>query len=215
MLIEQQSCPTKNDETGQQNTEEVKTQRQMLIATWILAGAGILQFIILVGTFFIMRDTARRQLRAYVCIESGLVTFPQPNMPEVLIEYKNTGQTPAYNTNAWINLWFGPHPLKERIPSASKNLIKGNEVLATGRKSTSAGSPKEPLPPHFLARLGTKEFTLYAYGEIRYRDVFRKERYTKYRFIHGGQEGVRPKKDANGNIVGYFLKPDMEGNDAD
>lgn len=128
-IVVNQSGSAKHDEAEQQNSEEIRIQRQMLRVTWILAGAGILQFFILLVTFWIMRDTARRQLRAYVCIESAIVTFPEPNIPEALIEYKNSGQTPAYDVCGWIHTWFAAHPLKETLPPAPKNLMKGIAAL--------------------------------------------------------------------------------------
>lgn len=73
---------------------------------------------------------------------------------------------------------------------------------------------KPPLPPEFMQIIGTPKFTLYVYGEIRYKDAFGKERFTRYRLIHGGTEGVRMVRDKDGT-ENWMLKPDAEGNEAD
>jgi len=61
--------------------------------------------------------------------------------------------------------------------------------------------------------IGTKIGTVYVYGEIRYRDAFGKERYTKYRLMYGGADGGRKGLDAKGVPIGY-LQPEIEGNEA-
>jgi hypothetical protein len=158
-------------------------------------------------------DTAERQLRAYVCVDSALLKFPQPDVPEAQIHFKNCGQTPAYDVRGWIHTWFDECPLKVVLPSAPADLRKGTETLAPGRHSIFVAPKKPPLPPQFLQILGTPKFTLYVYGEVRYKDIFGMERSTKYRLIHGGAEGVRSVRDKQG-VETWLLKPDAEGNDA-
>lgn len=159
-----------------------------------------------------MRDTAEKQLRAYVCVDSATLKFPQPDIPEAQVHFRNSGQTPAYNVRGWIHTWFGEYPLKEALPNAPDDLRKGTETLAPGRRSIFVAPQKPPLPPQYLALLGTDKFTLYVYGEIRYRDIFGKERSTQYRLIHGGTEGVRNIMGKDGSAQ-WLLKPDIEGNE--
>lgn len=158
-------------------------------------------------------DNVQRQLRAYVCLDSGAVIFPEPAVPVARIRFKNSGQTPAYDVRGSILTWFAEYPLKEALPDGPEDTRKTLEMLAPGRASTLVASRKAPLPPQCLSALGTPEFMLYVYGTIRYRDIFGKEQFTNYRVIHGGGESVRSTGERNG-IERWLLKPDAEGNDA-
>jgi hypothetical protein len=160
-----------------------------------------------------MQDAAERQLRAYICVDSATLKFPEANVPEAQIHLRNCGQTPAYDVSGWIHTWFAEYPLKEVLPSAPDDLRKGIEPLASGRISIFVAPRKPPLPPENLARLGTAQFTMYVYGEIRYKDIFGKERFTKYRLVHGGNEGVRKVSGKDGSDH-WLLKPDLGGNEA-
>src|ERR1700674_386206 len=162
-------------------------------------------------TLVLAGETAQKQLRAYVCVDSAVVKFPQPDVPEAQVSFKNCGQTPAYDFRGWIHTWFCEHPLKDALPPASNALRKGTEVLPPGRKSIFVANKKPPLPPQWLALLGTVKFTFYIYGEVYYRDAFGKEQWTKYRLIYGGLGGP-PRKvpDKEEWLVG----PDTEGNEA-
>ena len=160
-----------------------------------------------------MRDTAERQLRAYVCVNSAVLKFPQPDIPEAQVHFKNCGQTPAYALRGWIHTWFTEYPLKEPLPTAPDDLRKGSETLPAGGTTIFVAPRKPPLPPSNLALLGTEKFTLYVYGEVRYRDIFGREQYTKFRLIHGGTEGTRKIVGRDGSEQ-WLLKPDSEGNDA-
>lgn len=160
-----------------------------------------------------MRETAEKQLRAYVCVDSAILKFPQPDVPEAQVHFKNCGQTPAYNVRGWIHTWFAEYPLTEALPNAPNDFPKGVDVLPPARKSIFVAPRKPPLPPHYLSLLGSERFTLYIYGEVRYRDIFGKEQFTKYRLLHGGREGPRKMHGREG-FEQWLLKPDAEGNEA-
>lgn len=89
----------------------------------------------------------------------------------------------------------------------------GMAVLAPGAKPYVLVVEKNPPVPMNVIRLvGTTEGTIYVYGEIRYKDIFQKERLTKFRLIYGGPGGTRNKTE-NG-IVTALLNPDTGGNEA-
>ena len=160
----------------------------------------------------LMSDTATRQLRAYVCVNAAKMEFVKPGVPQAYVEMKNCGQTPAYDVRGWIHTWFAEFPLKENMPNAPDDFSRSKDTLAPGRKSTYASGLNPPIPDHFLAILGTTKFTMYVYGEISYKDIFGCVRTTKYRLIHGGNEGTRKTKDSKGAEY-FLLKPDTEGNE--
>jgi hypothetical protein len=161
----------------------------------------------------LMAETAQRQLRAYVCLESAALIFPEPAIPEAQIKFKNCGQTPAYDVRGWIGTWFAEYPLKEKLPNPPGDIQKATETLAPGRVSTFIAASKSPLPPQCLSALGTPKFTMYVYGKILYRDVFGNEQCTNYRLFHGGHEGVRSMRGEN-DSEHWLLNPDSEGNEA-
>lgn len=161
-------------------------------------------------SFDLARDTAQKQLRAYVLVDCAVVKFPQSNVPEAQVHFKNSGQTPAHDFKGWIHTWFAEYPLNEVLPSAPNGLSKGTEILAPGRASIFVAPRKPPLQDPWLELLGTDRFTLYVYGEVFYRDAFGEQRWTKYRMIYGGNEGIRkvPGKEE------WLLSPDTAGNEA-
>lgn len=155
-------------------------------------------------------ETAQKQLRAYILVESACVKFPRPDVPEAQVHLKNVGQTPAYNVRGWIHTWFAAHPLIEVLPEAPFDLSKGTEPLAPSRQTVFISPKKPPIKPECLPLLGTSQMTIYVYGMIQYSDAFGNEQWTKYRLVYGGSEGTRkvPNKDE------WFLSPDTQGNEA-
>lgn len=59
-----------------------------------------------------MQKAGEIQQRAYVCLDSAALTFPQPDVPEARVNFKNVGQTPAYDVRGWIHTWFEDYHLK-------------------------------------------------------------------------------------------------------
>lgn len=153
----------------------------------------------------ISRETGKSQLRAYVLVDSGCIKFRQPDRPEAQIHFKNSGQTPAYDFRGWITSRGTQYPLTEVLPPASDNLSNGTETLGPGRKSIFVYQNPERFP-----MTGSKDFALYVYGAVHYRDAFGGKQWTKFRYILGGAAEVRkaPGKEE------WFLSPDTEGNDA-
>lgn len=162
-----------------------------------------------------MADTAQRQLRAYVLVSSALMKFPTPNVPEAQVHLRNFGQTPAYDLEGWIGMYIGDFPLRTALPQAPPNLRKGKEPLAPGRVSIHVVPRDPPVPPQLLPLLGTVDGTIWAYGEITYKDAFANVRHTRFRLMYGGPGGARPIKGPEGAITGYLMTADTEGNEAD
>jgi hypothetical protein len=197
---------------GQKNEkEEMAISRHMLWFTGVLAVAGILQFVILVWTFWQMRDTAQRDLRAYVCVDSGALKFPAKNMADVQVHFKNCGKTPAYDLQGWRHTWLAESPLNDVLPWAPDTPRKGKEPLAPGRRSVYTSKIRLEKLTEMI--IGTPACTLYVYGEVQYRDAFRRKRFTRYRLIYGGSGGTRSTRDKQGSEL-WLLNPDTEGNEA-
>jgi hypothetical protein len=132
--------------------------------------------------------TARRQLRAYVgvILPSGSVVHPTPGQRlSSRIVIKNFGQSPAYEVviNAAIVPdsfpLIGDLPAFDRTPSrtGSRTILHPDQTTDTG------GFSKEPLAQEEFGRLRTEHETrrLYFYGEVTYRDIFKKQHTTRFR----------------------------------
>ncbi|MGA7219310.1 MAG: hypothetical protein WBX38_13390 [Candidatus Sulfotelmatobacter sp.] len=156
-------------------------------------------------------ETAEKQLRAYVCVDSALLKFKRPDVPEVQVHYSNRGQTPAYDVRSWIHMWIERHPLKVPLPLPTAGFQMSTAILPPGaRPYVQIIEKNPPVPMNAIRLVGTTEGTIYVYGEIRYRDIFQKERFTKFRLIYGGPGGVRKIPDKEE----WLLNPDTEGNEA-
>jgi hypothetical protein len=157
--------------------------------------------------------TSRAQLRAYVLTSKSVVTnfvSGGTERPEAQVTIKNSGQTPAYNV---VNVGgfaidkYPPPPTLDLIISDDDFAAPGRtrEVLGPGDTSISVVSlNRPPLTAPEIASLTTGTSIIYVFGEIRYRDAFGREQWTKYRFMMGGPVGVR-----GGQLAGC-----EEGNEA-
>jgi hypothetical protein len=158
-------------------------------------------------------DTAKKQLRAYVHVEKGLLKF-SGSIVEGQIHIQNFGQTPAYDVRHWIHLWIERWPLQIVLPEPPEDFQMSKGILGpsgthimVGQLGGNAGpAPEMTLGQHPMR-------TVYVYGRVTYKDVFGDERYTEYRHIFGGREAGRKFNDANGVLCGR-LREDQEGNNA-
>jgi hypothetical protein len=152
------------------------------------------------------RDTAKRQLRAYVTV-NGVIRTKDPGHLDaqgfaVLVDVRNVGQTPAYDLLQWANISIQEFPLVTSLPI---------HCLENPTRSILPRDAKSMAFPAFTRDLTTIEenairanhTAVYVYGEIDYLDVFGERHLTQFRFRCNGQ----------GYPLGLF-KADGEGNEA-
>lgn len=149
-----------------------------------------------------MKDTAGRQLRAYVHPVTALRYRDETGVLVIKLEIKNAGQTPAYECSHWMV--EGVHTGFPAPPEAftNKNAPKGDSPIAPGESVDFFVSATE-LTPAQEAQIAAKIAAIYLFGEITYRDAFQTERVTKFRLVCVG-DLIR---------TGRFAPCD-EGNDA-
>jgi hypothetical protein len=153
---------------------------------------------------WLMRDTARRQLRAYVVVERGIVAnvADPPAMPGEKIEtvarimnpragphaqitIKNTGQTPAYNLVHWAGIGLFEWPLKTILPSTMPKPDSNYwNVLGPDVPEVKTLRMPQRLSSDQIQGLNNGKMAIYCYGEIRYKDAFKKTRFTRYRCMY-------------------------------
>ncbi len=158
---------------------------------------AFLQFAALIWTVLVMIFNGRRQLRAYVAVdtvgifEGNMVSPPQParvNTPGIAMFIKNYGQTPAYKvvsmfriaviavTDEVLSLVL-PEQLEERFAT----------TLSSGSTFNKAVWFDRPLTPNEIADIGTGVRAIYVYGRIQYVDAFKKKRISNFRLHYTGQ----------------------------
>jgi hypothetical protein len=212
---DQPSAHISDTETAR-SSEDIEIQRKLVKFTKWLAIVGALQFLALISQAIVfwftlkrMRDTANRELRAYISVSSARVKFYSPVLPEAQVHLQNCGKTPAYQLRYQIHLWIGPYPLPTGtiLPPPSEVVMNATAVVGPNQgitlnhlKDASVGIPALPL--------GTPASTLYIYGVVNYRDAFGEEKYTKFRFTWGNRTFTE-----NGEQFGV-PNTDPEGNEA-
>lgn len=194
----------------------VKSNNDVIVAicTALVAAFTIVLAFATVFLWYATRDlvkgseeTAERQLRAYVAIQSGRIDHAVvDNAPgfRVQIQLKNSGLTPAYGFTTWVMepkilpvdaIPFGPpRPLSERT---------GSSIMGPGADTwinwyaRFSGSDLDDI------RTGKK--AIFVWGGADYTDAFGKRRYFIFRDMMTGTEE---------NPAVWALKPHRLGYDA-
>jgi hypothetical protein len=174
-------------------------------ATLATAIAGIIILCVYTGlTAYqacIAKDTAERQLRAYM--SAAVEKQPDLDGPapaEVTILYKNNGQTPAYRVQTRAVFSVGDSELsKEDIEGIRKDLKalrKSETVVFPGQEIRGATIPGVGIPltegDKITINLGAR--VLWLNGEITYLDAFGISRFTNFRLYFSGAQDTRMHK---------------------
>ncbi len=179
-----------------------------LIATTFAAWAAAIAAIATRHSVQVSDETARRQLRAYVFVDSAeLLNFRfRPRvLPEARIVMRNSGQTPAYEFTSVVSMTAGQYPPRSEFPSLPDGFTEKDVI---GPHSNVISFPKlsEMLTEEQEDATAEGSGAIWVFGEIRYKDTFGVQRYTRFRYIFGGNMGARD---------GGALAADAEGNEAD
>ena len=177
--------------------------------------AAFLQAIGAIGTVWLIYRqlmTSRAQLRAYVVVSSaGIVSADddKETAPVAVVTIKNSGQTPAHDVVNVSGIAIDPFP----PPPTLSLTITDHDFAAVGRSRETLGPDNTSVSRVSAGRQLMDEekkgiiegaHAIYVYGEVRYKDVFGKRRWTRYRLMMGGPVGIR-----GGQLAGC-----EEGNEA-
>jgi hypothetical protein len=182
--------------------------------TGVLALSTICLWIVTALTLRHSRETAERQLRAYVFVSSAAVmnVVEGDGIPEAQVVIKNFGQTPAYGfvniTGFAANIYPPPKSLRLTVPDDEFSKPIARSILGPTQAETSTTDWQEkrrPLTQDEKTAFTQGKAVIYVYGEIRYVDTFGRPQWTKYRYMMGGPVGIR---------AGGRLAPCEEGNEA-
>jgi hypothetical protein len=137
--------------------------------------------------------TSKRQLRAYVCIRAG--RHPEPNAVGdryvITAKVVNTGATPAFDVQVWSEFQViavgdaGTYRFRQaprRIDSAKFSIFPGSKKHRTGSSV--------PIRAEQGFAIERGDLRLYFWGEVRYRDIFKKSHCTRFRLYFHIEEGM-------------------------
>jgi len=145
------------------------------------------QLLALLAVVLVMSRSSRRQLRAYVSLESGSARLvDDPNGEPILegfVKLKNFGRTPAfeYRSYAMIKvLNVNAPPFEETSVAAGRGILgPGAEIDLQVYWRVSDGDLA-------AIKAGTKR--IFVWGEARYVDAFAKNRYFKFYNVNAPAE---------------------------
>lgn len=141
----------------------------------------------------IMKETAERQLRAYVSAEArSLLSFDTRTPIRITVALQNAGQTPAHKMQFAGSVVIMDHPYKKGTTFDVSFEAEGDvskTVLHPGKEFMAQAVAKHTVPDEAIVaiRSGTK-YRLYAGGVVSYKDAFGKPRLTKFLASAGGQD---------------------------
>jgi hypothetical protein len=226
---EKETTENSGHAAGNITTKERADEAIASYTLWLMLFTGVLAFVALIQIGFLIRadetasetanaakdsadvardavklsdKTAERQLRAYVNNVSTIIRNVEVGkVPEVRVEIKNWGQTPAYRVRhigsytlavfPWSGVTSPPPYQSESIIGPGSNafmLLKGHALAA-----------------EHVAGLNDGSLAIYIEGSITYKDAFDHDRFTNYRFWVGGDRGFPPDQ---------AMFTDIRGNDA-
>lgn len=159
------------------------------------------------------RDTAKRQLRAYVNVFDVRATWKvEPDdvtMKRVRVEvfFKNTGQTPAHAVATWMIARGMPTERPDFDPGDIEKEIDSLGVQGPGMINHLEYAPQIDNLTHGVIKAWKAGVeSLFVFGEIKYVDSFGADRSTSFRFVMP-PAGV-------GDGQGKFQACGREGNEA-
>jgi hypothetical protein len=157
--------------------------------------------------------TAKQQLRAYICMDTAEVKFVQGQLL-TYVNFKNCGQTPAHEVQGWIGIEIAKYPPSTAFPKPLNAGIMYPKNTVGPETGTQFMGRRIPLMEFQLPNIFTPDNTLFAYGQLTYKDVFGDRWHTNFRLIAGGPEGARNSQVTKEGVRKWALSPDVEGNDA-
>ena len=127
----------------------------------------------------------RQQLRAYLLVESAARLGEHSDHPEFQVVVKNFGQTPAYGVRTWISVVPGERGGQVSLPGPERGMVEASDA-ALGPGGTFELGKRYEIdwdPAKYDEFLGGR-VAMYVYGEVSYRDAFRKRRSTRFRAMY-------------------------------
>jgi hypothetical protein len=146
------------------------------------------------------KDTAERELRAYVCVESstGAEAAEDRRWPTFKIEVKNFGKTPAFDVVTWIGVGIQEYPLTSEFPEPPDEEPQSKTILGPECKTTLIGIFRRTPNTSEIEAINSGMGAIYIQGRIEYKDAFDKSRFTTFCLVwRGAIKGLQQYKSGN------------------
>lgn len=182
--IDQQQNPTAQNDSAAEKRNHADVCAQKRMADAAEAGFWLLLFSLLAAigaavagwtTVRVMRDTARREMRAYVFAKPGSIRFNGRMLVRLDFTVRNAGQTPAYNVHAQFAFLPRPYPLPPGFDPGTPTHEETTNAFGPGDERPYKRELGRPLDPKVEADLRAGTHRYYAVGLITYYDVFREK----------------------------------------
>ncbi len=171
-------------ETGDKRAETERGKKH-----WLEYATAIFALIAAIGgiaaaTFsgyqgWVARDTEKRQLRAYVVVNTAGAIITKELVLRVDVEIKNSGQTPAYDGEARtriVPIQSGdPEP-----PLAVENVQADTFIIGAGGSVTA--EPEMPITADVIPAYQKLDRIIYVVGKVTYSDIFGCRRYLIFKY---------------------------------
>jgi hypothetical protein len=159
------------------------------------------------------QETAQRQLRAYLTVESGgVVLLNNATQINASIIFKNTGQTPAYGVMTWASV--GIKSMNAANPFASAPAIAARsghaKSIAGPGQNVNIGTTTY-ITAADLAAVTASQSAIFFWGRVDYVDSFENPRFSVFKERISG-----PPTPAIAGTPhqGWELRPDPSGYEA-
>lgn len=188
-----------------QNTKQISEQNDSHpTPDWWLIGVTVALVVATGGLVYYARDTARKELRAYVGVEHVTIQDKFRGGPPGFGKFtiRNFGKTMAKDTQIWI-------------VGTLKTVGEMTDFPLSDRRSKQVVMPNEPIGFDESIEIEAGDIQLfdqgigyvYLWGRIEYSDVFGEPHWTTFRFVNY-------KRWISLDMTGWDLKTCDEGNDA-
>jgi hypothetical protein len=131
-----------------------------------------------------LRENAQRQMRAYVSVkigQKGVTNFEPNKSAELELELQNSGQTPALDVSHSSILFPRPYPLpKEMDLTVPVPETAGSDTTLHPREIGVGFKLNRTIEPPQFEAIKTGVDRLYAFGRIKYRDIFGFQHWTRF-----------------------------------
>lgn len=213
LFIKIASSPNTQEEPSQskkEKDERAAIERRSEVTTRIIASATIIQAIALILTIIVMVRTTKRQLRAYVFLDTidigNIIGSPPPPVdgqtaipvgawifrpetgPMTAIIIKNSGKTPAYDVvhTGYIGIYEYPTPI---FPAPPASPFKTVMAIPPDGRTSKVIAIEHPLTSEEIDNLIKGTHAIYVYGNITYK-TFGKRRITNFRYMQNGLTAI-------------------------
>jgi hypothetical protein len=156
----------------------------------VASGAALLQFLALIATIYVMMESSKRQLRAYISSDvAGIHLSPDKETIQFSFVSENHGQTPARNVRHFIQQDICDHPMPSdfTFPPIVDEFVTSSPVIFPGHKPSAVGR-EVYLSRTQLDEIFGEKRRLYVRSVTRYDDVFSQHQETSFCIYLGGLE---------------------------